>query len=183
MTNPIPRGHLPRLSIESYQGLAFVHWVMSVDNRAVGWLTPLFHVQFREAMIHTLVRHSLMCPTYCLMPDHIHLLWLGCASASDQRIAATLFRGTINPLLAPEKLQREAYDHVLTAAERQSNAFQSVSHYILENPVRKNLVTTWEDYEYSGAVIPGFADLPIRRSDYWDVFWKVYNRQVVESAP
>lgn len=30
--------HLPRLSAETYRGLAFVHWTMTIQDREAGWL-------------------------------------------------------------------------------------------------------------------------------------------------
>lgn len=96
------RGHLPRLAPEFYRGFAVVHWVMTVDRRATGWLDALRHAQFREALLHTMVRYDMLCPTYCLMPDHAHFVWMGIAPLADQRSAATFCRRATNRLLAPE---------------------------------------------------------------------------------
>ncbi len=172
------RGHLPRLSPEYYRGFTFVHWVMAIEARATGWLTPLFHSRFREAMMHAIVRYELMCPVYCLMPDHLHVIWIGCAPQSDQKVAATFFRRTTNLLLSPNKWQREPFDHVLREEERNCGAFQATCQYVLENPVRKNLSVQWKEYAFSGAVLPGFPDLDPRRGDFWEVFWKIYNRKL-----
>lgn len=89
---PSPQpGHLPRLAPEFYRGFAVVHWVMTVDRRATGWLDALRHAQFREALLDTTVRYEMLCPTYCLMPDHAHFVWMGIAPTTDQRLAATFF--------------------------------------------------------------------------------------------
>jgi len=129
-------------------------------------------------MLHTLVRYDLHCPVYCLMPDHVHFIWIGCSARSDQKLAATFFRRFTDGLLSPNKWQQQCFDHVLREEEREHGAFQSVCHYIVENPVRKNLVIHCEDFAYSGAVVPGFPDLTPRRADFWDVFWKIYNRRM-----
>jgi putative transposase len=149
-SEPLRHGHLPRLAPESYHGLACVHWIMAVEARATGWLSDLFHARFREAMLHALAHHNLLCPIYCLMSDHAHFIWLGVGPGSDQRRAVTEFRRTTNRLLAPQRWQREAYDHVLRDTERQRDAFPAVCWYVLENPVRKGLVADWKDYSYSG---------------------------------
>src|SRR5439155_8879272 len=39
--------HLPRLSPEFYRGFAVVHWTITLERRAKGWLNDLFHSQFR----------------------------------------------------------------------------------------------------------------------------------------
>jgi putative transposase len=73
---------------------------MTIEGRRTGWLTHMFHAQFRELLLHALARYQLACPAYCLMPDHLHLLWLGLAPSSDQRLAAQFFRQHMNRLLA-----------------------------------------------------------------------------------
>ena len=45
MNDHARHGHLPRLAPEYYRGMAVVHWVMTVDDRRTGWLTPHFHAQ------------------------------------------------------------------------------------------------------------------------------------------
>jgi REP element-mobilizing transposase RayT len=186
-THPLSsrHAHLPRLTPEFYRGFAVVHWVMTVDRRATGWLDPLRHAQFREALIHTLVRYEMLCPAYCLMPDHAHFVWMGIASTTDQRLAAAFFRRATNRLLAPEKWQQEPYDGVLRDEQRKRGAFQSVCAYVRENPVRAGLVVTANDYAYSGAIVPAFPDLEPCRDDFWNVFWSVYNAKVerARSAP
>ena len=177
------RTHLPRLAPEAYRGLVGVHWIMTIEARATGWLNDLFHARWREAMLHALVQHELLCPVYCLMPDHAHFVRLGGSAGSDQRRAVTEFRRTTNRLLAPRKWQREAYDHVLREAEWKRDAFSAACWYVLENPMRKDMVPDWKNYPYSGALVPGYPDLDPRREDFWEVFWKIYNRQVEESAP
>jgi REP element-mobilizing transposase RayT len=155
---------------------------MTVEARATGWLNDLLHARWREAMLQALVQHALLCPIYCLMPDHAHFVWLGGSPGSDQRRAVTEFRRTTNRLLAPLSWQREAYDHVLRETERKRDAFATACWYILENPVRKNLVQDWKRYSYSGALVPGYPNLDPRRADFWEVFWKAYNRRVA-AAP
>jgi putative transposase len=178
----IRHGHLPRLAPEHYQGLAVAHWTMTIQDRRTGWLTPEFHVRCREALLHTMVRYHLVNPAYCLMPDHGHFVWMGVASESDQSLAAEFFRRQTNAILCPLRWQKESYDHVLRENERMRGAFQTVCHYVLENPVRKGLVPAWDGYEFSGAAVPGYPDLQPRRDDYWEVFWKIYNAKVSRSS-
>ena len=129
-----PHRRLPRLAAAAYQRNVSVHWSMSIHNRATGWLDPLSHARFREVLLHTLVRHDLFCPVYCLMPDHLHLLWMGTSPSSDQRLAAKFFRTHMDRLLAPRKLQRQAHDHVLREQEREHGAFQKIVFYVQRTP-------------------------------------------------
>jgi REP element-mobilizing transposase RayT len=106
MNDHARHGHLPRLAPEYYRGLAVVHWVMTVDDRRTGWLTPHFHAQRREALLHTMVRYSLLSPAYCLMPDHAHFIWMGVDTAADLALAAEFFRRQTNLLLSPMSWQK-----------------------------------------------------------------------------
>ena len=77
MTRRPGSGHLPRLDDSAYLGRAFVHWNFTMKNRRTGWLNDVFHFRFREVLIHGLARYGAICPAYCLMRDHLHLLVLG----------------------------------------------------------------------------------------------------------
>ncbi|MCX7824844.1 MAG: hypothetical protein N2689_04740 [Verrucomicrobiae bacterium] len=157
---------------------------MTIEGRRTGWLTHEFHARLRELLLHTLARYRLACPAYCLMPDHLHLLWLGLARSSDQRLAARLFRQHFNRLLASGgtlagsatafKLQKQGYDHVLRDNERGRDALGQAGFYILENPARKGLVKHRGQWPFSGGMLAGYPDLDPRQDDYWERFWKIY---------
>jgi len=186
--------HLTRLERSHYQAFAAVHWTMRIEPATPGWLTDRFHHEFRETVLHACVREQLVCPTYCLMPDHLHLMLLGLAVASDQLNGIKFLRLQVNRLLAggplPKsaalsraqprsewKLQSQAHDHVLREAERNQGAFASVCFYILANPVRAKLVAKDPEWQFSGAVVPGYPDLHPLQEDYWELFWKLYYQQ------
>jgi putative transposase len=177
--NPSPEkpkhpDRLPRLPREFYQGDAFVHWSLTVHDRATGWLTEKFHARFRELMLHTAAREGLFCPTYCLMPDHLHLIWLGLRLDSDQLNGMAFLRTYLEPLLAPAKFQPQPYDSVLRETEREHEAFAKACFYILNNPVKAKLVSKPEDWNFCGAVIPGYPTLHPLTRDFWEKFWKLY---------
>ncbi len=169
--------HLPRLAPDRYRGFAFIHWSMSIDDRATGWLTPDFHNAFRAHLHHASACYHLICPMYCLMPDHIHLLWVGLRLASDQTLAVRRLRRGLNEEFNPLQFQKQAFDRVLREEERERGAFQSVAFYILANPVRAGLVERTEEYPYSGAVIEGFPEVNIHDEGYWEFFWRCYAEQ------
>jgi putative transposase len=136
---------LPRLADGFYRGHCSIHWQMTLDQRKTGWLKPGFHVRFRELLLHTMARYHLLCPIYCLMPDHLHLLWMGVAKSTDQRKAARFFRRHANELLKRTlpgtRFQKQAYDHVLRQHEKNADAVREMAWYIVQNPVRAGLVT------------------------------------------
>jgi putative transposase len=166
--------YLPRLPRENYQGDAVVHWTMPMAKRATGWLNEGFHACFREAMLHAAVREGLFCPAYCLMPDHIHFIWMGLRRDSDQRNGLKFLREHLGPDLLPHRFQHQAHDHVLREDERRQNAFARVAFYILANPVRAGLIPEAGVWPYGGAIIPGYPSLQPLADDYWPKFWKIY---------
>jgi putative transposase len=171
--------YLQRLSPEFYQGQAYVHWSMTIEDRKTGWLSPRFYGQFREVLIHTMFRYGLCCPIYCCMPDHIHLLWIGIMDSSDQRNGARYFRKHLNVTLEQFgcRFQQQPYDHVLREEERDRSAFENVVEYIARNPERKHLVSpdSFQEYPYTGCLIPGYPELVLWHKGYWDRFWRTYD--------
>ena len=170
-----------------------------------GWLTEKFHARFRELMLHAAAREGLFCPAYCLMPDHLHLVWMGLRLDSDQLNGMSFLRTYLEPALtpvgddvrsrsvdgevrsrldkrssrralqtAPVKFQPQAHDSVLREAEREHGAFAKVCFYILDNPVKAELVSKPEDWNYCGAVVPGYPMLHPLVADFWEKFWKIY---------
>ena len=177
--DPIPKfpDWLPRLAPAFYCGFASIHWQMTLDRRKTGWLTSGFLAGFRELLLHTMARHHLVCPVYCLMPDHMHLIWMGVATDADQRKAARFFRAQVNALLERHlpgaRFQKQAYDHVLRQHERGADAVRGMAWYILQNPVRAGLVKRAEDWPNLGAMVPGYPTLHPLEEGYWERFWKL----------
>ena len=74
------------------------------------------------------------------------------------------------------RLQHQAYDHVLREREqkRDDDSFANVANYILENPVRANLVSRYDEWPYLGALVPTFPRMDSRQPDFWDAYWKMH---------
>jgi len=167
--------YLPRLRREFYQGDAVVFWTMPTMYRQQGWLCEAFHAVFREMMLHTASRERLLCPAYCLMPDHIHLVWMGLHHESDQRNGMKFFRGQLGRFLKPIRLQHQAHDRVLTMKERQRHAFSlACADYVLLNPLKSNLVKNPAEWPYLGAIVPGYPQAAPFDPAYWPWFWNRY---------
>ena len=170
------RRHLPRLVRAHYQADAMVLWTLTLAGRTIGWLSRGFHTAFREAMFHVAARESVWCPVYCLMPDHIHLIWMGTRLRSDQRRAMRFLRVQLAPALAPRRFQRQAHDHVLLPDERGTvSGGLNGAAYLLANPVRAGLVGTPAEWPYLGAVIPGHPGVVPWRVGYWEWYWSRYH--------
>jgi putative transposase len=166
--------NLPRLSREHYQGDAVVMWTLTAFDRAKGWLTPDCHHTFRELMFHVAAREGLICPIYCLMPDHLHLVWMGLRRDTDQFKGMSFLRTHLEPELSPAKFQPQAHDEVLREEQRKRNAFAQVCFYIAANPVRATLASKPEEWAFTDSIAPGYPKLNPLTEDYWPKFWKIY---------
>lgn len=172
--------YLRRLAAETYSGLAMVHWSMAVEERKLGWLNSAHHSHVRELLLHTCARYDLLCPAYCLMPDHGHFLLVGTAVNSDQQRAVAYFRRHWNRALRTRDfgLQLQPFDHVLRDEERVQDAFGTIVNYIVENPVRAEITPDWRTYLFLGAIIPGRPDLDPRNESFIERFWRHWNTRV-----
>jgi len=166
--------YLPRLPREYYQGDAVVHWTMAVALRGTGWLNETFHARFREVMLHAAAREGLSCPTYCLMPDHIHLVWMGLRRDTDQRNGMKFLREYVGKLLRQHHFQHQPHDHVLREEQRKKQAFSKVCFYVIDNARVAELVKHPKDWPFAGAVVPGYPELHPLEEDFWPLFWKLY---------
>ena len=178
------RHHLPRLAPEHYQGLAAVLWTVTLEPRATGWLDASFHAHFRELLLHAAAREGLFCPAYVLMPDHLHLLWLGVRTASNQSEAMRFLRKYLqreftrrSPTGIEYQLQKQTHDTVLRKEDRTRGALAKTCFYILDNPRRKALVEHPRDWPHLGAVVPGYPFMNPLADDFWPNFWKFYEQQ------
>jgi putative transposase len=153
------------------------------EDRATGWLDEELHLYFRELLLHTAARESLFCPVYVLMPDHIHLLWMGIRANSDQRNAMKFLRKQLAMALAKRsssgikfKLQKQSHESVLREKDRRRRAFEKSCFYVLNNPCRKYLAERPQDWPYLGTVVPGYPFLNPTEEPFWEQFWKLYQK-------
>jgi REP element-mobilizing transposase RayT len=167
---------LKRLPPEYYRGFAWVHWTLTSEDRQQGWLDALFLYKFRELLTHVAFRDRIACPIFCLMPDHVHLLWCGLTETSDQRLAMRHLRTDMNDCLKRigYELQKQPYDHVLKDEELERDAIESLVEYIARNPERKGLVGEDEFavYPYTGCLLPGYQQIRLFEPHSWDRVWR-----------
>ncbi len=177
MNEPSKRDHLHRLPKSAYCGHAVVHWTLTIRDRQTGWLSTKFYYHFRELLTHAQFRLAIACPIFCLMPDHIHFMWMGILECSNQKLAMRHLRTRCNASLKKIgfELQDQPYDHVLREEERQELAFVAACDYIARNPERAGLVgiDEYAKYPFTGCLVPGYPELKPFESDYWTRFNRI----------
>jgi putative transposase len=92
---------------------------------------------------------------YCFMPDHLHILVEGINVHSDLKKFMKDFKQRTGYWFTHEESntgnklwQPGYYEHVL----RKEEDTNEILRYILNNPVRKGLVTHYLNYSYSGSL-------------------------------
>lgn len=90
---------------------------------------------------------------YLFMPDHFHLITCGNTPESDPLDFMKRFKQDTGYWFSQnkigEKWQKDFYDHII----RNDEDIKNQVCYILNNPVRKGLVSDWKDYPYKGSTI------------------------------
>jgi REP-associated tyrosine transposase len=96
---------------------------------------------------------------YCFMPDHVHMLVEGNHPAADFCEFVRIFKQRSSFAWKQSNgtalWQRSYFEHVL----RDDEDTIGVAKYILENPMRSNLVQRPEDYPYLGSMTMGVRHL------------------------
>ena len=136
----------PRIQGFDYRGLHRYFLTICTRERAE-YFTQLETVQLAMSQILQTGRdHDIDITTYCVMPDHVHILATGTTEAADLRSFAKVSKQKVGwdfrQKTGKYLWQEGFYDHVL----RDEDATAGVIRYILNNPVRAGLVARPEDY-------------------------------------
>jgi len=178
-----PSHHLPRLAPEFYRAFAVVHWTITLERRATGWLDDSLHAHFRELLLHTAAREGLFCPAYVLMPDHpsrVDGTARGHRPAQRHEVSPqTSGDGTGAPLAHRRRVR------VAKAIARQVCCARRIA---CAGRLRRRASTCWTiraardwasiarmEVPWSGSA--GYPFLHPMAEDFWEQFWKLYEQQ------
>jgi len=93
-----------------------------------------------------------LVPVYRFMNDHQHFILTGEEDHSDLWKSVVTYKQKTGFWLschkAHPKWQKDFYDHLVRAKQ---DVVAQV-RYILDNPVRKGLASSWEEYPYTGSI-------------------------------
>lgn len=136
-------------------------WAVILCARHHGspFVSPALAERTIAALAHYRDRGLCRVYAYCLMPDHLHAV-IGLVGAGAQpaqalinlrQLMARFKRFTTTQVAWKHGLhgalwQRDFYDHLTRCRED----FETQCRYVLENPVRKGLVSEWRDFRWSG---------------------------------
>ncbi len=150
-----------RLPKESYRGDISVAFTLCMKNKVASdrHVTSGFRLSepqivdiFTEILGSIVDKENCIVPVYCFMPDHQHLIITGTQGDSDIWKVMVSYKQKTGFWMSKNKpeirWQKDFYDHVIRTKEDVATQVR----YILDNPVRKGFVCSWEEYPFKGAI-------------------------------
>ena len=151
LKEPFPKR--PRLKDFDYVG-TYAYFITILTKDRVAWFNKAEIVDgLRNILMETARLETFHILAYCFTPDHLHLLVVGEDDKSNLKKFISAFKqktGYWFKMNYNENLWHVSYyDHIL----RKEESIESVAIYILENPVRKGLVSYFREYPFSKAIV------------------------------
>ena len=141
-----------RLSKEFYTGEISVAFTLCLKGETQAFIKPHIITPFTDILTSVVTKEGCVVPVYCFMPDHQHLIITGTFDHSNVWGAMVKYKqktGFWMSMNKPEmKWQKDFYDHIIRTSEN----IRSQVKYILDNPVRKGLVSFWQEYPFKGSI-------------------------------
>lgn len=147
-----------RLSVEFYCGKIVVAFTVCItDRKPIFNKTGVFNT-LSQILLQSLNRLKCDAYVYLFMPDHCHFLIQGNSDDSNLLSFMKDFKQQSGywfyKNISDVSWQKDFYDHIL----RKNEDINKQVSYILENPIRKGLVSNWKEYPFKGSTIYNFED-------------------------
>jgi putative transposase len=141
--------HIPGFA---YQGEYRYSVTICTKDRHEAFCSPEPVALVREQLLRAAGEIDIAILAYCFMPDHLHLVLEGRSEQADLKQFITRAKQYSGHQYARahegRKLwQRYCFEHVL----RDGESTQRTVRYVLENPVRKGMVSHPREYPYLGS--------------------------------
>ena len=146
-----------------------VFWTLTIFDRAEGWLTTRFTSGSSELMLHAAAREGLVCPIYCLMPDHLHLVWMGLHWIPTRFNGMTFLRTYLEPELCRRSFNHRPHDEVCGKNKESVNAFAKICFYIAGESCAGRIIGE-KTFGHSPAAFSGYPRLNPADEDFWRNF-------------
>ena len=150
-----------RLPKEFYKGEISVAFTLCIRNDVAPDINvasgfslsePKIVNKFTEILGSIINKENCIVPVYCFMPDHQHLIVTGSRGDSDILKVIMSYKQKTGFWMSKNKTeirwQKDFYDHIIRTNEDVATQVR----YILDNPVRKGLTSSWEEYPFKGSI-------------------------------
>ena len=145
-----------RLEEASYSSPEMVYFAtLCARDKGILFLDPELARAVVESLLWCRASDHFRIYAYCLMPDHLHIA----VSPNESGICLSKSVGVFKSYTTRESWkfgftgqlwQRSWYDHI---ARRDEDVI-AICRYILENPLRKGLISESDEWPYSGMPDP-----------------------------
>ena len=147
------RSRAVRCDAYDYRSAAVVHVVICAAPSA-SLTADRLPALIAEAIEFRCTKHNYRLFGYCIMPDHVHVLFSPADSSAGvetwlQRFKSYTAHEFVRRGGSPPLWQRSAYDHVCSDGE----TAETILAYIANNPVRKGLVDRWQVWPWTRTFI------------------------------
>jgi REP element-mobilizing transposase RayT len=141
-----------RLPKEFYKGEISSVFTLCLKKSIKDITNPEIINTFVGILTRVVIQNGCIVPIYCFMPDHEHLIITGTQNDSDIWKTITSYKQQTGFWMSVNqptiRWQKDFYDHII----RKHEDLASQVRYILNNPVRKGLVSSWEEYPFKGSI-------------------------------
>lgn len=148
-----------RLPREFYKGKISAAFTLCIKNGIQVFIKPDIISIFKDILASVVVKRTCIVPVYCFMPNHQHIIITGTCNDSDIWNTVVSYKQKTGFWMSVNKVgvswQKDFYDHVI---RRHENLATQV-RYILDNPVRKGLVSSWQEYPFKGSIGCNMEDI------------------------
>ncbi len=140
-----------RLPRQLYKGKISASFTLCIQDKARAFVEPHIIGVFEDMLVSVVAKTDCIVPAYCFMPDHQHLIITGTSNDSDLWKTIVNYKQKTGFWLATNKpfikWQKDFFDHII----RKDETMAAQVRYILDNPVRKGIVSSRQDYPYKGS--------------------------------
>lgn len=141
-----------RLPRESYTGDVSAAFTLCSKDKTPALIKPEVVSSLINILNAVVLTTGCIVPVYCFMPDHQHLIIMGTRRDSDIWKVIVSYKQKTGFWMSANKCgirwQKDFYDHII----RKNEDMSAQVRYILNNPVRKDLVSSWQEYPFKGSV-------------------------------
>jgi REP element-mobilizing transposase RayT len=141
-----------RLPTDCYKGEASIAFTLCLKEGVQAFKDKKIVNVFTDMLTSAIIKKDCIVPVYCFMPNHQHLIITGKKINSDIWKALVSYKQQTGFWMSKNnigiKWQKDFYDHVIRTHED----IASQVKYILDNPVRKELVKSWQEYPFKGSI-------------------------------
>ncbi len=135
-----------------YQGQVSVTFTANIKTRQEIFTESGIVSTFVDHLGTAAKKNHCIVPIYCFMPDHLHVILQGQTDKADTWQAMVDFKQLTGYWFykseTGHRWQKDFYDKII----RSNVMFKAQLRYIANNPVRKDLAKSWNEYPFTGAI-------------------------------